>query len=163
MIQALILGPTGVGKTRLGQAWAKERALTFIDLDQQLQRVYKTPKIADALVQWGLPLFYQRSLALLQLLEQKTECLLIAVGAGTQLAAQGQLDLLNWPHLFLVAEASWLWQQNQLYRQDPRSLTDFCAIEFHPWREQLCQASQQILDITGLSQQMILKKALELN
>lgn len=160
MIHCLILGPTGVGKTRLGQLWADACNLPFVDLDQHLAAVYQTSQLASALSQWGLALFYQRSLEQLQGLEQSTELLLIAVGAGTQLAAQGQLDLLAWPHLFLSAQAGWLWQENQTYRQDPRSFEDFCAIEFHPWRQHLEAHAQQRLDVTDLSTQDLLKQIL---
>jgi len=162
VIHCLLLGATGVGKTRLGQAWAKQNDLGFVDLDQQLSQAYRYPHLAQALSQWGLPLFYQRSLEQIQSLDQSTQALIVAVGAGTQLAAQGALDLLNWRHLCLSAEAHWLWQQNQIYRQDPRSFDDFCAIEYHVWRQQIYQHSQMMLDVTGLSRQTVLAQALDL-
>ena len=162
MIHFLILGPTGVGKTRLGMHWAAVRHLRFVDLDQELAAVYQAPQLANALIQWGLPLFYQRSLTLLQRLEASTESLLIAVGAGTQAAAQGKLDLLAWPHLFLSAQADWLWQVNRSYRHDPRSFADFCATEFHLWRQQMQTQSQLIVDVTGLSTQDVLAQVLSL-
>lgn len=151
MIRLLLIGPTGVGKSLWGPWLAQHLDLQYLDLDQALRLRYHSPNLAADLLNWGLPLFYQRSLSILQDYLKAPEAWLIALGAGTQFAAQGKAELLLAPTLCLWAQPQWLWQQNRQQRQDPRTFQAFRATEFHPWRKQLYRACPYFLDCTDQS------------
>ena len=87
---------------------------------------------------------------------------IVSAGAGTQYAAQADLELLNYPNLCLWAEPVYLWRKNQILRQDPREFEYFKNIEFHPFREALYQQARFFLDVTQLNQEESFLKSLEI-
>lgn len=150
MISWQLLGPTGVGKTTLGQWLAPRLGLSFVDLDSVLSETYAVSDLASCVREWGAEGFHQRSLACLAALEARPEACLIAVGAGSQWAAQGRGELLKYPSLYLRLKAAVLWERNRQLRQDPRSFHDFIGIEYSPERQQLAAQAQICVDLTDL-------------
>jgi len=153
MIKAILLGPSGVGKSTLGQAVAQQCQLHFADLDLLLAETWPDIPLAEALVSYGLQAFYTRSLNLLAGLARAQPTYIVAMGAGSQWAAQGDLQCLAYPSICLWAQALALWQRNRRLRQDPRSLEAFTQIEYHPLRETLYSQCQQHIDCSHISQQ----------
>lgn len=161
MIQLLLLGPTGIGKTHWGSRLAKALDINFEDLDQALAQKYTEADLAHSLQIWGLSLFYQRSRNLISEYAQKPEQYIIAVGAGTQLAARGNTQLTALPSLCLWAPPDWLWKKNQSLRHDPRSLDDFTLIEYHPMRQDLYHSCNHLIDLSRLKSEQVLPELLK--
>lgn len=153
MISALLLGPSGIGKSTLGPglaaAWPPHG---FVDLDSTLAAAHAVSDLASALLTWGPERFHARSMALLAQLDTNPARLLVAVGAGSQLADAGSLDLLSYPSLCLWARPAWLWARNRTLRQDPRLLAQFIQVEYHPRRQKLYADARARIDLTGLDQ-----------
>lgn len=155
MLKGLLLGPTGVGKTRLGQLVAAQLKLNFVDLDHYLAEALDTDELAKVLASQGAGEFYKCSLQALEALEKLSESWLVAVGAGTQWAAQGQTDWLKAYSICLMAEPAWLWQENVHYRRDPRTYQAFYEAEFGLLRQRLYAAADLQLDCTTQSDEQI--------
>lgn len=161
MIKCLLLGPCGVGKSTLGISLAEFFHLEFIDLDHYIENTYHIHNLADYLGQSDVSDFYQASLFCLNKIHLCKAHSIVSVGAGTQYAAQSQLDLLVYPSLCLWAEPDYLWRKNQLLRSDPREFEYFKDIEFNTFRQILYQKSMFFLDVTKLNQKETFLKALD--
>jgi len=161
MIQLLILGPSGIGKTHWGPVIASDLNLQFLDLDLALNQKHTCTDLAGALTFWGLPLFYQRSISILSTLTQDPKTWVVAVGAGTQMAVQPYPELLLAPSLCLWAPPEWLWKKNKQTRQDPRSLEQFAEIEYHPRRKQLYQRCRYFIDLSKTTSKITLTEILK--
>ena len=163
MICLLLLGPSGVGKSTLGQMLAPALNSQHLDLDQHLQQQWPEQALADTLRQQGAHAFYQGSYKALEALAAEPTRYLVDVGAGTQWAAQGQSQFLKLaPSLCLWAEPRWLWQRNQQLRQDPRSPRVFQETEYPPWRQDIYQSCTYWLNGTQKTPQELLHSAQQL-
>lgn len=78
-----IIGPTGAGKTSIGRRLADHYGLTFLDLDQEIER-HCGVDVSTVFEIEGEPGFRQRESALLDECSQRTGVLL-ATGAGAVL------------------------------------------------------------------------------
>lgn len=153
MIARLLLGPSGVGKSSLGQGLAAQLpGHRFADLDQLLARLFRNEDLTACLIDWGFERFHRRGLACLYKLDRRPEPWIVAVGAGSQFADGGSGELLSWPSLCLWAEPAWLLERNRRLFQDPRDLETFIKGEYSPEREALYESCNVRLDLSGLSQ-----------
>lgn len=163
MICLLLLGPSGVGKSTLGQILAPALNSVHLDLDQHLQQQWPEQALAESLRQKGAVAFYQGSYKALQKLHSLPQKYLVDIGAGTQWSAQGQTQFLSIaPSLCLWAEPQWLWLRNQLQRQDPRSFKAFQEAEYSHWRQQLYQSCTHWLNGTQRTPQELFHDAQQL-
>lgn len=163
MICLLLLGPSGVGKSTLSPGLAAILNCQALDLDHYLALQWPAHALADILRQQGPAVFYQHSCRALQKLHAAPDRYLVDVGAGTQWAAQGQIEFLKLaPSVCLWADAGWLWQRNQELRQDPRSLDTFKEAEYSLWRQQVYQSCTYWLNGTQKTPQELLHSAQQL-
>lgn len=151
MIRCLLLGASCVGKSSLGLEVCHRLNWKFADLDSVLRETYGPATLASSMQTWGPEGFYQRSLSCLEHLHQAQEPRLVAVGAASQLAAGESGELLQWPSVCLWTQPEQLWERSRALRQDPRSFEAFYAVEFNHWRQELYTATDDFLDLTGLS------------
>lgn len=79
-----IIGPTGAGKTSIGRRLAEHYGLSFLDLDQEIER-HCGVDVSTVFEIEGEPGFRQRESALLDECSRRTD-ILLATGAGAVLA-----------------------------------------------------------------------------
>jgi len=114
-----VIGPTGAGKTSVGRRLAAHYGLSFLDLDQEIERHCGVP-VATIFEIEGEAGFRQRESALLEACSRREEVLL-ATGAGAVLDAANRRRLAE-RGFVLWLDASVEQQLERLARDHKRPL-----------------------------------------
>ncbi|WP_109124600.1 shikimate kinase [Dyella sp. C11] len=109
-----IVGPTGAGKTSIGRRLADHYGLTFVDLDQEIERVCGVP-VSTVFEIEGEAGFRQRESTLLAEHSQRRG-VLMATGAGAVLDAANRRRLVD--HGYVLWLQATLEQQLERLAQD---------------------------------------------
>lgn len=149
MRPVLLIGPSGAGKTVLGQQAAKQLGWAFIEWDAYLAEYWQEP-VVRAYRRLGPEAFFRESLLLLE--ELQLECsTLVDIGAGNLVgSAQSKEPLFSWSVFSLQLSVVEAYARIKQSRADPRTQAQYAAQEYSPDRRILYQRAFPI-DISGLT------------
>ena len=149
----LLIGPSGVGKTSLGNyASTKLSNCKFDDIDSLIAKENDTEKATEVLNKNGPEIFFQKSVEIVENIKNQddSQLYLIAVGAGTLESHQSKNWLNNYITISITAPPE------EVRVRDPskskRDFQKFKMTEYSPFRLSLYQSANFNFPVDGLNE-----------